>query len=190
MRGGLNVIFVIMIFFGCAKKVVLEEFKSLMDNSGSASGSDLMLALCGWPTHVKPLPVSIDIELSSTSSRKEGEGIADISAKCGSFDCKAKISFNYSSTYVGGHGYSGGSGIQIGGLKRLDTVDPAISDPPNALPIKIGEPLKGMLDKNSVQLPDSSFAVYYNIELDNPNPLIRFNLEADQGLNPEGYVYQ
>ncbi len=189
MRSGLNVILISMLLFGCAKSAVKEEFKSLMDNPGAASGSGLMLSLCGWPTNVKLRPVSMDIELAPESNRKYGNGIAGISATGDLFACKGKISFTYGRTYVGGHG-SGGYEIQIGGFKKLNAVDPAISDPPAARPIKMDETIKGMLDKKSGRLPDGSFADYYYIDLDNANPLIRFHLKAERGLNPGGYVYQ
>jgi hypothetical protein len=190
MRCGLNVIFIGVLLLGCAQGAVKDEFRSLMESPGTASGSDLMLALCGWPTIVKLRPVSIDVALSPESSRKHGSGIADISAKGDMFACRARIEFMYQHTYVGGHGYSGGTEIQLRGFKKMNAVDPAISDPPTARPIRMGETIKGVLDIKSGRLPDGSFADYYYTDLDRANPLVRFNLTAERGLNPKGYVYQ
>jgi hypothetical protein len=190
MMKGIKFCVLIMLLIGCAKNAVKEEIKSLLDNSASASGSDLMLALCGWPTYTKMQLLSLDVELSPESSRKEGDGVADISAAYNSFNCKSRIAFSYTRTYTGGHGYSGGNEIQIGGLKRLDAVDAAISDPHEAHQAKMQISTSGVLSDKSSRLPDGSYADYYYIVLENPYPLIRFDLEAEHGFNPGGYVYQ
>ncbi len=190
MRIGLKVALISMLLFGCTKSAVKKEFESLINDSFTASGSALKLTLCGWPAPVKLRPVSVDIELSAGSDRKGGGGIAELSTKGDLFDCKAKISFMYARTYVGGHGYSGGTEIQLNGFKKLDAVDPGISDPPSAQPIKIGEIAKGVLDKKSRRMPDGTLANYYFIDLEHANPLIRFNMAANGSPQPKGYIYQ
>lgn len=190
MRGASQLILVLSLICACAKSAVRDEIKSLLNSFGTASGSDLMLALCGWPAGTKPRLLSLDIGITPEIGLRGGSGTADIAASCGSFDCRAKISFIYSQVTVGGHGYDGGKEIQFSGFKRLSAVDPAISDPPSARVLKIGEKTVGRLSEKSFRLPDGSLANYYYVDLQDMNPLVRFELEAERGLNPHGYIYQ
>lgn len=188
--GVFQLIIILSLLSACAKSAVRDEIKSLLDSFGTANGSDLILVLCGWPASAKPRLLSLDLELAPESGLKAGSGTADISAACGSFDCRAKISFIYSQVTVGGHGYGGGRQIQLGGFKRLSAVDPSISDPPNARALRIGEKTAGRLSEKSARLPDGSSADYYSIDLQDENPLVRFELAGERGLNPRGYIYQ
>ncbi len=190
MKNGFQLMILCVMMLGCARGAVKKELLSLMDNPGTAAGSDLMTALCGWPAGDKLRPDSMDIELGPESTGSSGQGFVRISAGGDSFSCTGKVSFSYWHSYGGGHGYSGGNEIQLGKFKRLDAVDAAISDPPGARPIGMNETRKGQLGEKSGRLPDGSFADHYSINLENENPLLRFNLEAEKGLNPRGYVYQ
>ncbi len=179
-----------VLFLGCTKGEVKDELKLLLDNPGTARGSDLMLALCGWPTHARMRALSLEVELSPGSGRTTGEGTADISATYRSFSCRAKIGFSYGRAFVGGHGLGGGNEIQLSQFRRENPVPAAIGDPSGARRVQIGTLIRGRLAQKSGRLPDGSLADYYFIDLETRHPLLHFELEGERGLNPGGYVYQ
>lgn len=174
---------------GCAQRSVKNELVSLLANPGTASGSDLMLALCGWPTYETLTPASVDVDLAPDSGLRHGSGTARITARNSRITCSGVIGFTYSSVYMGGHG-SGGSEIAIGTIKRESPLPPAISDPGSWAAITVGTKISGRLSETSARLPDGSFGDYYRLDVAKPDCMIRIRLEGEKGLNPKGCLYQ
>ncbi len=174
---------------GCAQNAVKKELLSLLENPGTARGSDLMVVLCGWPTYEKLHPDTIDVEITPGSGLRSGSGTAAIRARNTGITCSGKIDFTYSPVYMGGHG-SGGTELSFGAFEREDTLPAGISDPRQSRPIAIGSKTGGRLSEKSLRLPDGSFGDYYALEIVKPGSMIRIRLEGEKGLNPKGCLYQ
>ncbi len=178
-----------ILFSGCAQNAVKREFLSLLENPGTARGSDLMLVLCGWPAQEMLRPVTVEVDLSPGSGLHDDSGTAGISARNDRFTCGGKIEFTYSAVYMGGHG-SGGTDIALGPFEREDSLPPEISDPLQSCVISIGTRIAGHLSEKSVRLPDGSYGDYYALKIVKPDSMIRIRLEGEKGLNPKGCLYQ
>ncbi len=166
------------------------EFRSLMENQYSASGSDLTFAVCGWPVSGKMKLKDLKLELFPDSTSKSGRGYAGISTAGDGFTCGGKIFFVYNYSYTGGHGYSGGTDLRLAILERESTVDEKISNPSTAASIETGKQIEGTLSETDLRLPDNSPADYFYLELKDKNPGIKITSSGKNGLSVKGCIYQ
>lgn len=167
-----------------------EEFRTLMDNQFSASGSDLTFAACGWPVSKKMRLKDIKLDFFPDSTSEGGRGYAYISAEGESFTCDGKLFFIYGYGYTGGHGYSGGTSLKLEIIQRESAVDEKISNPPDAALIETGKKIEGELSVSDARLPDNSPADFYAMELKGDMPGIKLNNIKGEGIILQGAVYQ
>lgn len=166
------------------------EFRLLMENQYSASGSDLTFETCGWPVNGRMRLKSLSINLFPDSSLKDGRGYADISAEGEGFSCGGKLFFIYGYSYTGGHGYSGGTDLRLNLIQRETEVDRNVSDPPVSTKINTGIKIKGQFAASGTSLPDNTPADFYSLELNGSSPGIKIITESKDRLNIKGCVYQ
>lgn len=167
-----------------------KEFRSLMADQWTASGSDLAYAVCGWPVYRKMKLKNLKLDLFPDSNLKEGRGYADISAGGDGFSCGGKLFFIYDYSYTGGHGYSGGTEIALRLINHESPIDENISNPLSAVPIETGKTIEGELSASGRRLPDDSFVNYYSIEFKDSKPAIKFTDIKGNGIRIKGAVYQ
>lgn len=179
---------------GCITSVrhdVETEIRQLAQNPGSASGSDLMLVLCGWPTTMKLDLKTLNVQLDPRSDSKGGSGTAEISAEKDGITYHGMISFIYFRGYTGGHGYSGSNEIALSNMIRESEIERNIASPANPRPIKTGEKIYGTFDDSSIIFPDKMAAQYYSIELPE-DAAIKITLDRPDKKIPEphGFIFQ
>jgi hypothetical protein len=184
----------VFLFSGCmssVKRDIEKEIHSLVDNPGTASGSDLMLVLCGWPATMKLELQSLTIDLDPQSDSKSGSGFAELHAEHNGTVYQSKISFTYFKSYTGGHGYSGSNEISVSNLTRESDVDSAIGNPGQVHTINIGEKLNGEFNETSLLFPDGLTANFYSVNLPE-DAAIKIILERvnEKSSVPTGYIYQ
>jgi hypothetical protein len=167
-----------------------EEFRTLMDNQFSASGSDLTFAACGWPVSKKMKLKDIKLDIFPDSTSENGRGYAEISADGENFKCGGKLFFIYNYSYTGGHGYSGGTSLRLEIIQRESAVDEKISNPESAVTIETGKKIEGEITASDAHLPDNSPADFYVIDLKGNNPGIKFKELKGDGISLKGAVYQ
>ena len=167
-----------------------KEFRSLIDNQFSASGSDLTFAVCGWPVSQKMKLKDLKLDFFPDSTSQSGRGYADITTGGENFTCGGKLFFIYNYSYTGGHGYSGGTGLRLEIIQRESFVDEKISNPSDIEIIETGEKIYGELSASDARLPDNSPADFYSIDLKGDRPCIKFKDIKGEGIILKGAVYQ
>ncbi len=166
------------------------EFRESVKYPGTASGSTLTYMTCGWPVTGLMKLNKLKVDMFPDSTMKEGRGYALIQTEGENFKCEGKLFFVYGYTYTGGHGYSGGTGINISIIDRESEVDERVSTPSSAVEIMAGETISGELIETDSKLPDGSYADFYFLELAAENPAIKFTRAKGEGLHIKGAVYQ
>jgi len=191
--GAAFILFILLLLPGCFRNPHGDadtEFRLLMDNQFSASGSTLAYGTCGWPVSGKMKLKSLKIDLFPDSGLKEGRGYAELTSDGDGFTCGGKLFFIYDYSYTGGHGYSGGTEINIRIINRESAVDENVSNPASAVPIETGKLITGELTTGDTSLPDKSSADYYSLELKGNKPAIKFVNIKGEGFTVKGSVYQ
>lgn len=157
-------LFLLIYSQGNTERRLKKELKQLIEVCPfSATGSDLMLAVFGWPS-LKTLQLkSLLVSVSPQSSSKSGSATATISGISEGVEYNAEVSFTYFKSYMGGHGYSGGSGLSLSNFQRENEVPSFVCCPGSFKTIQPGEALQDSITNESFHLPDGSLANYYQL---------------------------
>lgn len=172
-------LFFVIYYSGNTGGKLKKELKQLIEISPfSATGSDLMLAVFGWPSSQKLLLKEVKVNVEPQSSSKSGSATARISGTANGTDYYAEVWFTYFSSYTGGHGYSGGTGLGLSNFQRENEVPAAICQPTKFTSLKPGEILHDSLTAESYHLPDGSLANYYQLSIG--ENIIEYEIEIDE----------
>jgi hypothetical protein len=169
-----KILVLILIFIigmiGCSN--VEKEIRMAIKESGTATGSEFVTQLCGWPSTAKLDITKFDMKLTPDSTQNEGSGSVDITANGDGYICDGKIFFTYSSAYTGGHGLSGSNDLHFGIIQRESDVAKEISSPEKAVELKPGVKKTGSVTEQSYRLPDGSYAEFYFVDVQGDKPAI------------------
>lgn len=159
-------LFLVIYFSGNTERKLKKELKQLIEVSPfSATGSDLMLAVFGWPSTQKLVLKEVKVSVDPQSSSKSGSATATISGIANGTDYYAEVWFTYFGSYTGGHGYSGGTGLGLSNFQRENEVPAAICQPTKFTSLKPGEAIQDSLTAESYRFPDGSLANYYQLSI-------------------------
>lgn len=157
-----TLLFLVIFYSGNTERKLKKELKQLVEvYPFSATGSNLMLAVFGWPSSQTLQLKSLSVDVNPQSSSKSGAATAVIIGIAGGVEYSAEVSFTYFKSYMGGHGYSGGTGLSLSNFQRENEVPPFVCCPANYKALKPEEALEDSITTNSYRLPDGSFANYY-----------------------------
>jgi hypothetical protein len=158
---------VILYLSGSTKRQLKAELRELIEVSPfSASGSDLMLAVFGWPSIQKLDLKSLTVTLDPQASSKSGSATAIIAGIANGVEYNAIVSFTYFKSYTGGHGFSGGNSLGFSNFRRVNELAAFISSPEKFKTVHPGDSLQDSITSKSYRLPDGTLANYYQLDID------------------------
>lgn len=160
-------IFLLIYGFGHTERKLKKELKQLIEVSPfSATGSDLMLAVFGWPSAQTLKLTELSVSLNPQSSSKSGSAVATIFGTVDGISYNAEVWFSYFRSYTGGHGYSGGMGYNLSNFQRENKVTSVVCCATNVKTIQTGAFIHDSITKQSYHLPDGSLANYYELTVE------------------------
>jgi hypothetical protein len=171
---------IVIYIAGGTERKLKKELRQLIEiYPYSATGSDLMLAIFGWPSsqklHLKTLSVALDLQ----ATLKSGSATAIISASADTTEYNVQIWFSYFKSYMGSHGVGGGMSLGLSNFQRENEVPDNVCCPERIKTINAGDSITDSLTNQSLRLPDGALAKYYQIKTERNISELEFELEAE-----------